>query len=84
MGELHDAEAAYRAMVKAKNGSLTGEEATSFLRDFRQIVARPVRWAWQDRIALGKITALVGRPKIGKGLLYSHIDQPGHERHPRG
>jgi RecA-family ATPase len=32
-----------------------------------------VRWAWQERIALGKITTLAGRPKIGKGLLYSHL-----------
>jgi hypothetical protein len=45
----------------------------SFLRDFGSIVAKPVRWAWQDRVALGKITALAGRPKIGKGLLYSYL-----------
>ena len=32
-----------------------------------------MRWAWRDRIALAKITALVRRPKIGKGLLYSHL-----------
>jgi len=36
-------------------------------------VAKPVRFLWRDRIALGKITALAGRPKIGKGLLYSHL-----------
>jgi putative DNA primase/helicase len=48
-------------------------EIQSVLRAFEEIVARPVRWAWQHRIALSKITALAGRPKIGKGLLYSHL-----------
>jgi hypothetical protein len=45
----------------------------SWLLDFEQIVARPVRWAWQHRIALAKLTALAGRPKIGKGLLYTDL-----------
>jgi len=47
--------------------------AASTLIDFSEIDARPVKFAWRDRIALGKITALAGRPKIGKGLLYSHL-----------
>jgi putative DNA primase/helicase len=47
--------------------------AASSLINFSEIVAKPVRFAWRDRIALGKITALAGRPKIGKGLLYSHL-----------
>jgi hypothetical protein len=45
----------------------------SSLVPFSEIMAKPVRWAWQDRIALAKITALAGRPKIGKGLLYSRL-----------
>ncbi|HET7052459.1 MAG TPA: DnaB-like helicase N-terminal domain-containing protein [Solirubrobacterales bacterium] len=45
----------------------------SSLVSFSEIVARPVRFAWRDRLALGKITLLSGRPKIGKGLLYSHL-----------
>jgi AAA domain len=49
------------------------EIETSWLTDFTEITAKPVHWAWQDRIALSKITALAGRPKIGKGLLYSHL-----------
>ena len=32
-----------------------------------------MKWLWPERIALAKITALSGRPKIGKGLLYSRI-----------
>lgn len=48
-------------------------DRVSSLVPFSQIASRPVRWAWRDRIALGKITALAGRPKIGKGLLYSHL-----------
>lgn len=47
--------------------------SASTLTPFSEIVAKPVRFLWQDRIALGKITALAGRPKIGKGLLYSHL-----------
>ena len=50
-----------------------GAGTTSSLIDFTEIVAKPVRWAWPNRIALAKLTALAGRPKIGKGLLYSHL-----------
>ena len=32
-----------------------------------------MKWAWRDRIALAKLTALSGRPKIGKGVVYSHL-----------
>lgn len=47
--------------------------ASSTLRSFEEIVAKPVRWLWQHRIALGKITGLAGRPKVGKGLLCSEL-----------
>jgi putative DNA primase/helicase len=43
------------------------------LTRFSSVEPRAVRWAWRDRIALAKLTALSGRPKIGKGLLYSHL-----------
>jgi len=73
-GDLRAQEDAFRAR---RNGN---GEATSHLTGFEEIVARPVRWAWQDRAALAKITALAGRPKIGKGLLYSNLrpDRRGH------
>jgi putative DNA primase/helicase len=45
----------------------------SVLVEIKDVKAEPVRWAWQDRIALRKLTALAGRPKIGKGLIYSHL-----------
>ena len=51
----------------------TNATGPSHLTDFTEIVAKPVRWAWQDRAALAKITASAGRPKIGKGLLYAHL-----------
>jgi putative DNA primase/helicase len=57
--------------LRALGGS-TGA-SVSTLTDFSQIIAKPVKFAWRDRIALGKITALAGRPKIGKGLLYSRL-----------
>jgi hypothetical protein len=67
MTDLRAQEAEFRARARS-NGKVT-----SHLVEFEDIVARPVRWAWQDRAALAKITALAGRPKIGKGLLYSHL-----------
>jgi putative DNA primase/helicase len=48
-------------------------EARSALVRFSEISAKPVRWAWHERIALTKLTALAGRPKIGKGLLYTQL-----------
>jgi putative DNA primase/helicase len=56
----------------ASNGGAP-EKADSTLTDFTKIVARPVEWLWRHRIALGKLTALSGPPKVGKGLLYSHL-----------
>jgi hypothetical protein len=41
------------------------DRPSSSLIDFTDIIAKPVRWAWKDRIALAKLTALAGRPKIG-------------------
>jgi putative DNA primase/helicase len=45
----------------------------STLTDFTEVIAKPVRWVWRHRIAQGKITGLAGRPKVGKGLLYSEL-----------
>ena len=66
-----DVVAALRESAPPK--AATNGKAPSHLTDFTEIVAKPVRWAWQDRAALAKITALAGRPKIGKGLLYTHL-----------
>jgi hypothetical protein len=68
MSDLRAQEADYRARAQSN-----GDVPASHLIRFEEIVAKPVRWAWQDRAALAKITALAGRPKIGKGLLYSHL-----------
>lgn len=59
--------------ARSTSGSSDPKLPTSSLIDFTDIIARPIRWAWEYRIALGKITALAGRPKIGKGLLYSEL-----------
>jgi AAA domain len=45
----------------------------STLTDFTDITAKPIVWLWQHRIAFGKITALAGRPKVGKGFFYSQL-----------
>ena len=55
------------------NGTGRDGMASSSLVSFDRIVALPVKWLWQDRVALSKITGLAGRPKIGKGLVYSRL-----------
>jgi hypothetical protein len=67
LAELPQREAEWR---ERRNGH---DPPHSVLVSFEEIVAKPVRWAWQDRVALSKITGLAGRPKIGKGLLYSRL-----------
>ena len=45
------------------NASSRNGMAASSLVSFDQIVAVPVKWLSQDRVALSKITGLAGRPK---------------------
>lgn len=49
------------------------KKTRSTLRSFTEIEARPIRWLWRYRIALGKLVGIAGRPKVGKGLLWSHL-----------
>lgn len=51
-------------------------------------LARPTRWAWQHRIAVGYLNLLVGDEGIGKGVLAAWLiarlrygDLPGNFRH---
>ena len=60
-------------VLRVLNQPAEGGEPSSVLIPFSEIKPVAIKWAWQDRIALGKITGLAGRPKIGKGLLYSRI-----------
>jgi hypothetical protein len=55
------------------DGTTPQDHEASTLIDFTEVEARRVKWAWRDRVALSKITSLSGRPKIGKGLLYSDL-----------
>src|SRR5262245_9343691 len=64
---------AVRLALRTRQSRDDPDPQASTLTQFSEIVARPVRWGWHLRIALSKITALSGRPKIGKGLLYSHL-----------
>lgn len=52
---------------------ITVAPAGSTLTAFTDIVAKPIEWLWRHRVALGKITALSGAPKIGKGLFYTDL-----------
>jgi AAA domain len=49
------------------------DRPASTITNFTDIKAKPTHWLWHHRIALGRLTALSGRPKIGKGLFYSHL-----------
>ena len=48
--------------------ALAALKPPTLIRD-SQIVPQPVEWLWKDRIALGKLTLVVGEPGLGKGLL---------------
>lgn len=39
----------------------------------KDVEAKKVRWLWRERIPLGMITLLAGRPDQGKGLVSAHI-----------
>jgi putative DNA primase/helicase len=49
------------------------EDLYSTLTPMSEVHAKPIRWVWRDRIAMGKVTALAGKPKGGKGLLWSWL-----------
>ena len=48
-------------------------EQTWELRSMATVQARSVNWLWTNWIPLGKISTLTGKPKVGKGLLYSQL-----------
>ncbi len=63
-----------RCAIRSKSGCRkNASDKGSVLTPFSHIVAKPVQWLWRDRIALGKLTAIAGRPKIGKGLLTTRV-----------
>jgi RecA-family ATPase len=45
------------------------DQSGPLLRSFADIEARAPRWLWPRRIALGRITLLVGRPGAGKSFV---------------
>lgn len=49
--------------VAAMNGQALG------FRPASEIIVEPVRWAWDQRIPLGHMTVLGGRPGLGKTTL---------------
>jgi putative DNA primase/helicase len=60
-------------VVEEPGSESSNGASPSVLIPFSEIKPVAIKWAWRDRIALGKITGLAGRPKIGKGLLYSRV-----------
>ena len=52
-----------------KNVVADGDGRRLDVRAFSEIESRPVEWMWPGRIRYGGLTAIVGRPRIGKTLL---------------
>ncbi len=48
-------------------------QAGAVLRCFRDIAPKSLRWLWQGRIPLGKLTLLIGDPGLGKSLLTADV-----------
>ncbi len=49
------------------------ETKTPILVCFEDVVPAPVRWLWPERIAMGRLTLLVGRPGEGKSFLTTDL-----------
>jgi hypothetical protein len=63
-----DAEAQVRA--DGKFGIYCHNQGTNLItRTLSQVEAKQIRWLWKFRIALGKITIIVGDPGVGKSFL---------------
>lgn len=63
IAELTDAE------LKEARRALLAREPGAVLRRLSDIQPVPVHWLWPSRIALGKLTLIVGDPGLGKSLL---------------
>ena len=63
--EIHD----IAAFVGTKDPAAEAGHRRVTLTSADQIAIRPVRWLWQDRIAVGTLSLLGGREGIGKSIL---------------
>jgi hypothetical protein len=57
----------------AKTSGRTARPARPMLRAVvrmaAEVAAQPVRWLWEDQLALGKIAVVAGAANVGKSLL---------------
>jgi hypothetical protein len=67
MTDLRAQEAEFRA--RARTNGKPAAVAPQPLRNPDPSQARPVRWAWQGRVAIGKLNLLVGNEGTGKGVV---------------
>ena len=68
-------ELANKELAKS-NGIQTGKPAATLSlasRQYSEIEPQPVKWLWEQRIALGKLSLLVGPPGLGKTFIACDI-----------
>ena len=66
----------YQARARRANGIEAAGPGEAAMLDFvclDCIEPRPVKWVWEQRIALGKLTLIAGDPSIGKSQIANDI-----------
>ena len=63
----------FKALVEDLKERATQTAPVSIIRDASDIPMKQIRWLWQDRIPLGKITLFAGNPDNGKSLASTSV-----------
>ena len=63
----------FQALVEDLKNRATQTVPVSIIRDASDIPMKQIKWLWQDRIPLGKITLFAGNPDNGKSLASTSI-----------
>jgi len=63
----------FKALVEDLKERATQTAPVSVIRDADDIPMKQIKWLWQDRIPLGKITLFAGNPDNGKSLASTSV-----------
>ena len=55
------------------NATAAPRTSKPIFASYSDIQSEPIRWLWPERIALGKLTLIIGDPNVGKSLLTATI-----------